>query len=234
MSNNAVSYESDLDFNLEAIIPKLEKLRTLIVYDSRYVVRSLIFGHIVPSFSSKDVYIAVYSDTMMRRLGKTYESLPDGTAKKLLSEANIVKVGQNHRIPFGKLHSFIDIHSEWWEEFADVLSELDDVLLIFHGFSLLPMVYGDEAWKFLMDIFDSLPDDVTFVNKISSSLYEKETKQFFERFHDVVIRIRWESELFPIGRTYWIGVEQSIIFDIKPGYARYKISGEVLSKLDVD
>jgi hypothetical protein len=98
-------------------------------------------------------------------------------------------------------------------------------LLLFHGFSLLPLIYGSEAWKYMMGIFDALPDDVTFVNKISSSLYKDETKQFMKRFHDVVIGIRREEEFFPMGRTYWIGVEQSIIFDIKPGYARYKISG---------
>lgn len=56
------------DFAIEDTIPRLESLRTLIVYDSQYVVRALIFGHIVPHFSSKDLFIAVYSDTMMRRL----------------------------------------------------------------------------------------------------------------------------------------------------------------------
>jgi len=222
MSHDIMSHDSD--FAIEEIIPKLENLRTLIVYDSQYVVRALIFGHIVPQFSSKDLFIAVYSDTMMRRLAKTYESLPDDEARKLIGNASIIKVGMHESVPFGNLYTLIDIRSEWWEELIEVLERLGNSLLLFHGFSLLPLIYG-EAWKYMMEIFDALPDDVTFVNKISSSLYKGETKQFMERFHDVVIGIRWEEEFFPMGRTYWIGVEQSIIFDIKPGYARYKISG---------
>jgi|Deesub1362A_J573_1020465.scaffolds.fasta_scaffold00483_8 hypothetical protein len=49
-----------------------------------------------------------------------------------------------------------------------------------------------------------------------------------ERFHDVVIRIKREED-FLVGNTYWIGVDQSITFDITPGYARYRIeNGELV------
>ncbi|ADC65606.1 hypothetical protein Ferp_1455 [Ferroglobus placidus DSM 10642] len=230
MANDVV--QSNHEFDLDDVVSKLEGLRTLIVYDSKYVVRSLIFGKIIPRYADKKLFIAVYSDSMMRRLGKTYESIPDANVKRILDRAAIIKVGLNERIPFGKLHAYVDIHSEWWEDLIDELYEVGDALLIFHGFSLLPLVYGKEAWKYLMDIFDALPDEVTFVNKIASNLYGGEVKQFMERFHDVILKIRWEEEFFPVGKTYWIGVEQSIIFDVKPGYARYKLVGEDLQKVD--
>jgi len=220
------SHDLDIDFTIEEVIPKLEGLRTLIVYDSQYIVRGLIFNHIIPHFSSKDISIAVYSDTMMRRLAKTYEFLPDENIKRFLDNAKIIKIGHNRKTPFGKLHTFIDINSEWWKDLSMTLSNLGDSLLLFHGFSLLPIIHGYEVWRYFMRIFDSLPDDITFVNKISSTLYEGETKKFMERFHDVIIGIKWEGEFSPVSGAYWIGVEQSIIFDVKPGYARYRISGE--------
>ncbi len=220
------------EFELDEVVSKIEGLRTLIVYDSKYIVRSIIFGKILPKFSNKKLFIAVYSDSMMRRLAKTYESIPSKEIRKILDDAAIIKVGLSEKIPFGKLYAFINIHSEWWEALVEELYKLGDSLLIFHGFSLLPLVYGKDAWKYLMDIFDALPDEITFINKISTSLYDREIKRFMERFHDVILRIRWEEEFFPVGKTYWIGVEQSIIFDIKPGYARYKLVGDRLQKVE--
>ncbi|WP_290899428.1 hypothetical protein [Ferroglobus sp.] len=224
--------QSDHEFDLDDVVSKLEGLRTLIVYDSKYVVRTLIFGKIIPQYADKRLFIAVYSDSMMRRLGKTYESIPDERIKRILDEAAIIKVGLNENVPFGKLHAYVNIHSEWWDDLIDELYKLGDSFLLFHGFSLLPIVYGNEAWKYLMDIFDALPDEITFVNKISSSLYDENVKRFMERFHDVILAVRREEDFFPVGRTYWIGVEQSIIFDIKPGYARYKLVGENLQKVE--
>ncbi len=224
--------QSDHEFDLDDVVSRLEGLRTLIVYDSKYVVRTLIFGKIIPQYADKRLFIAVYSDSMMRRLGKTYESIPDERIKRILDEAAIIKVGLNENVPFGKLHAYVNIHSEWWDDLIDELYKLGDSFLLFHGFSLLPIVYGNEAWKYLMDIFDALPDEITFVNKISSSLYDENVKRFMERFHDVILAVRREEDFFPVGRTYWIGVEQSIIFDIKPGYARYKLVGENLQKIE--
>ena len=224
--------QSDHEFDLDDVVSKLEGLRTLIVYDSKYVVRTLIFGKIIPQYADKRLFIAVYSDSMMRRLGKTYESIPDERIKRILDEAAIIKVGLNENIPFGKLHAYVNIHSEWWDDLIDELYKLGDSFLLFHGFSLLPIIYGNEAWKYLMDIFDALPDEITFVNKISSSLYDENVKRFMERFHDVILAVRREEDFFPVGKTYWIGVEQSIIFDIKPGYARYKLVGENLQKIE--
>ena len=224
--------QSDHEFDLDDVVSKLEGLRTLIVYDSKYVVRTLIFGKIIPQYADKRLFIAVYSDSMMRRLGKTYESIPDERIKRILDEAAIIKVGLNENVPFGKLHAYVNIHSEWWDDLIDELYKLGDSFLLFHGFSLLPIVYGNEAWKYLMDIFDALPDEITFVNKISSSLYDENVKRFMERFHDVILAVRREEDFFPVGKTYWIGVEQSIIFDIKPGYARYKLVRENLQKIE--
>jgi len=39
------------------------------------------------------------------------------------------------------------VRSDWFGEFIRALDELESAsLLIFHGFSLLPMVYGEKAW----------------------------------------------------------------------------------------
>ena len=218
----------DLVLEVEAIIPKLDKLRSLIVYDSQYVMRSLLFRQILPQFSSKELYIAVYTDSMMRRLHITYQSLPEEISA-LLNRANLIKVGMHEEVPFGRLYAFMDVRSDWFGEFINVIDGLESSsMLVFHGFSLLPMVYGEKAWEQTMEIIDALPNDITFVNKVSSSLYGDEMKRFMERFHDVVIRIKREED-FLIGNTYWIGVDQSITFDITPGYARYRIeNGELV------
>ena len=220
-----MSQDFDLDFDLENVIPKLEGLRTLIVYDSQYVVRSLIFHHILPHFSSKNLFITVYSDTMMRRLHRTYKSIQDRKISALLDKVSIIKVGMHEGSPFGKLHVFIDIRSDWWDELVKVMEKLEgsSSLILFHGFSLLPLVYGDDAWKHMMMIFDALPEDTTFINKVSSPIYDDEIKRFMERFNDVVIRIRREDDFLTPGGVHWIGVEQSIAFDIRPGYAGYRI-----------
>lgn len=72
-ANNYFGGSEKKNFDLDSLIPKLEGLRTLVVYNSPYAVRSLLFYHIIPHFSSKNIFIAVYSDTMYRRLEKTYE-----------------------------------------------------------------------------------------------------------------------------------------------------------------
>jgi len=229
-----MSQDFDLDFDLEGVIPKLEGLRTLIVYDSQYVVRSMIFHHILPHFSSKNLFLAVYSDTMMRRIHRTYKSIQDRRITALLDNASIIKVGMHENTPFGKLYVFIDIRSDWWDELMEVIEKFDgpSSLLLFHGFSLLPLVYGDEAWKHMMMIFDALPDELTFINKVSSSLYNQEIQRFMERFNDVVIRIRREDDFLTPGGVHWIGVEQSIAFDVRPGYAGYRIGADgKLSKI---
>lgn len=74
------------------MIPKLDKLRSLIVYDSQYVMRSLLFRQILPHFSSKRLFIAVYTDSMIRRLHITYQSLP-ADISSLLDRARLIKVG---------------------------------------------------------------------------------------------------------------------------------------------
>ena len=218
----------DFELEIEAVIPKLEGLRSLIVYDSQYVMRILLFRRILPQFSSKKLYIAVYTDSMMRRLHITYQSLPEDISA-LLRKANVIKVGMHDEVPFGRLYAFMDVRSDWFGEFVSVLDGLESSsMLIFHGFSLLPLVYGEKAWEHIMEIIDALPNEITFVNKVSSSLYGDEMKRFMERFHDVVIRVRREED-FLVGNTYWIGVDQSITFDVTPGYARYRIeNGELV------
>ena len=51
----------------------MEGMRTKLVYDSYPAMKSSLFHHILPAFSSKKLFIAVYSDTIHRRFEMTYE-----------------------------------------------------------------------------------------------------------------------------------------------------------------
>jgi hypothetical protein len=57
-------------------------------------------------------------------------------------------------------------------------------------------------------------------------LYDGRTNRVIEKLYDVILRIRKENECFGCDEedTYIIGIEQSILRDIPPSYARYRVS----------
>lgn len=202
-------------------------MRTLIVYNSPYAARSLLLYHIIPHFSSKNIFIAVYSDTMYRRLEKTYESISKTSPQiaKLLDKAKIIKIGTNDRISFGKLYEFINLDLTWHRRFVEVIKRLDDDdVIIFHGFSIIPAMYGQRAIIDMLKVLDVMPEDITLINKFSEKLYDEAVSKLMERFYDVVLRVeRSEGELLGFEESYTIGVDQTIIMDVKPGIRRFKI-----------
>ncbi len=205
------------NFDIESV--KLEGLRTLIIYDSPYAARSLIFYHILPRFESKNLFIAVFSDTMYRRLEKTYESIAKTSQEiaKVLENAKIIKIGLKEKVSFGKLYKLIN-PDLWSKGLADVVKNLGkDDILIFHGFSIIPAIYGQKAIMNLLRILDLMPEDVTLISKLPR-IYEESMINLLERFYDVVINIERSGE-----ETYIIGVSQSIIMDIKPGFGWFRI-----------
>ncbi len=217
----------DIKFDLDDLIPKLESLRTLIVYASPYAERSLLFYHLLPHFSrSKNIFIAVYSDTMYRRLEKTYESISHASPeiKSLLEEVKIIKIGRK-KDAFGELYQLITPDATWHKKFVEVAKRLgkDDVLL-FHGFSIVPIMYGEKAMVEMLRLLDEVSEDLTLINKCSEHLYDETTEKLLERFYDVVVKVERDEESFlGFEETYTIGVYQSIVMEIRPGFARFRI-----------
>lgn len=85
-------------------------------------------------------------------------------------------------------------------------------------------MYGQKAMIDMLKVLDVIPEGVTLINKCSEKLYDEAVSKLMERFYDVVLRVeRSEGEFFGFEKTYTIGVDQSIVMDIKPGFARFKI-----------
>jgi len=212
---------------LDDLIAKLDGLRTLVVYDSPVGIRNLLFFHIVPKFDNKNIYVAVYSESMCRRMKKSVESLiklhPEIARK--LEEVRVIKVGSKKEVPFGKLHQFIELNDKWCDELACVINTLDrDDLLIFHGFSIVQIMYERKWLIDKLNFFEKLPDDVTIVNKISREFYSGWVEGALKKLHDVVIRVeKSERGLIEGEDCYTIAVDQSIVADIAPKIARFRI-----------
>ena len=217
------------NFDLDNLISKLESLKTLIVYDSLYASRSLLFHHILPQFSSKNIFIAVYSDTMYRRLEKTYESIlkTSPEVKKILEGARIIKIGTKKEISFGQLYKLVSGPS-WLKPLTNIVRELSSKdLLLLHGFSIIPVMYGQKGLRDVLRLLDSAHGDITVIGKCSEKLYSENTEKLLERFYDVVLEIKRTKGEFPgFEETYTVGVRQSILMDIRPGFGRFKIGDD--------
>jgi hypothetical protein len=211
-------------FNLD-VVSKFENLRIKILYDSPYALRSLLFYHIIPQFSPKNIFIAVYSDTMQRRLEKTYESMARISPEiaEIIGKAKIIKIGTNASTSFGKLQHSIPMDSEWLKTFMKILEELSDRdLMLFHGFSLLPRIYGESSLKYVLDLFEAIPDGPTIISKSHRSIYDERTNMFINMLYDTILRIE-KIEDVGLEEFYKIGVSQSIVMDVRPGFSRFKI-----------
>ena len=213
------------NFDLDNLISKLEGLRTLIVYDSPYAARSLLFYHILPHFSFKNIFIAVHSDTMFRRLKKTCESIlrTSQEVAEILKRAKIIKIGTKEEVSFGQLYELISDPS-WLKKLMSIFKKLgsDDFLLL-HGFSIVPIIYGRKGLMDVLRLLDSIHDDVTVISKCSEKLYDETTEKLIERFYDVVISVKKEGEFLGSEEIYTISVTQSIVMDIRPGSGKFKI-----------
>ena len=204
-------------------LSRLEGLRTKLVYDSHVVMRGLLFYHILPAFSSKNLFIAVFSDTMHRRLEKTYEAIAKKSPEiaELLDKANVIKIGVRKETAFGGLHEFITRESLWLGRLLGIVEELSvNDTLILYGFSLIPMMYGTESISSVVQLFDSLPAELTLLVECPEESYGEEIVKLTEVLYDVVLRIeRCDEPGFE--DAYSIGVEKSIV-DMA-GYGRFKV-----------
>ncbi len=214
---------------LEDLISRLDGLRTLLVYDSPVTVWSLLFHHILSHFESKNVYLAIYSESMNRRASKSYESLLRTSPEKArnLDKVNIIKIGTNEEIPFGKLYEFIKLDESWCDKLENIIKNFDNSdVVIFHGFSLVQILY-DKKWLIQkLRFFDHIPPDVTIINKVSKEFYSGWEEGVLKKLHDVVIKIeKSERGLVDYDNSYLIGVEQSIIVDVPINrFARFRLN----------
>ncbi len=212
---------------LESLISKLDGLRTLFVYDSVYAIRSLLFNHLIPHFKYKNVYIAIYTETMYRRLEMFLKSYP----KESLKDINIIKIGLKKETTFGKLYEFIS-ETTWYRKFINTIKKLgkNDVLIL-HGFSILPIIEGRKGLTDIIRLLDSVDKDLTVIGKYADKLYDEKVKALLERFYDVVIRVsRFKENYFDL--NYSIEIDQSIIADLIPGnIGRFKIENGKLVRI---
>ncbi len=214
---------------LEELIPKLEGLRTRIVYDFQAARDVLFFHHILPYFSSKRIFFVVYSDIACRKLKKKYEWMselyPD--IAKILDKTYSIKIGQNDSIAFGNLFDFIRENGsfKWLDALADSLKKIkDEDMIVLSGFSLFVAINGQNALREALRLIDSLAENVTFFGFYQEGLYDDQTNRLMEKFYDVIIRVKKEDEFTGFGETtFLVGVEQSVVGDIEPGFARFKI-----------
>ncbi len=102
---------------VDEILEKLEGSKVRITYDSPYAVRAFIFGHLLQKF---DTLCVIYTDTMRRRLERTYSSLEE-EFKKI--NPDVICIGSD-KTPFGKLIASIPLE----RTVKSVLSERLNVL----------------------------------------------------------------------------------------------------------
>ncbi len=213
---------------IESVVPKLEGLRTLVVYDSPVTARILILRHILPHYSNKNIYLAIYSESMCRKARKSYESIikTHPESANLLNKVKIIKIGFNEEVPFGELHQFINIEEQWCEKLADILMDFSSKdIIIFHGFSLVQLLYSKDWLVRNLKFFDRIPSDITVINKISKNFYRGWVEGVLRKLHDVVIRAeKSERGLLDHEESYLIGVEESTVIDIPLSSARFKLS----------
>jgi hypothetical protein len=213
---------------LNNVISKLDGLRTLIVYDSPLAVRAILLGHILPYYSNKNVYIIIYSESMCRRAKKSYESFIKICSEKakMLDKINIIKIGFNKDVPFGNLYEFINLNESWYDRLSNIIKDFDKKdIIIFHGFSLVQLMYRKDWIIKELKFFDSIPSDTTIINKISNNFYRDWIEGVMKKLHDVVIRVeKSETSLLDHEESYLIGVEESIVADLPTFCSRFKLS----------
>ena len=212
---------------IDNLVFKLENLRTRIIYDSPYPTISFIFFHYIPKFHFKEKYMLIFSETVCRNLEKVYRSLSKSDVGEYLKDVKIVKIGKNYDVPFGELYEFIpyDDIEDGFVRIEHTFKKLKgDDLLIFFGMYLIPIIFGKEILRGMMELYDAIPRDITLLSTCPENIYDRNLETIIRMFYDIVLRIKKEDEVFRFGRdTYLVGVEHSTIPEIKPRFGRYVI-----------
>ncbi|AEA46600.1 hypothetical protein [Archaeoglobus veneficus] len=215
---------------LAELVPKLENRRVRIAYDSPYAAINLLFYHILPNFPPERVHFVIYSDVVCRRLRETYESIRRESPEvaETLEGVKLVKIGEKKCFPFGSecvKNDGISIPESkfFGEEFLRIARRArDDDVFVFVGFYIIPAIYGIDAVRHIYRFFSCLPEKITVFSLYSEDSLDNLTNKLMEKLYDVVIRINKESHSFGED-VYLLGIEQSIVREIRPGFARFRI-----------
>ncbi len=218
----------DIIESIDELVSKLESLRTRVVYDSQYPTITFVFYHFLPKFGFKNKYVLIFSETVSRSLSKVYKSISrNKNIAEILRDVKVIKIGKSYEVPFGELHEFISYEDieEGFVRIEQIFRKInEDDLILFFGMHLIPVIYGREILRGLMELYDAIPKDVTLLSTCPEHIYDRNLETIVRMFYDVIIRIKKEDELFRFGRdAYLIGVEQSSIPDVKPRFGRYVI-----------
>jgi len=225
------------NMNLLSLIPKFENRRVRIVYDAPYPAISLLYKHILPFFNPDNLFFVVYSDAVCRRLREMYKSFKDECPEiaQILDNAKFIKIGQKICSPFSESECRIGserlnlIHEKsvlenyiGLESVSNNLS--NNCFTVFAGLYMLPAIYGPSAIKSIHQIFSSLPKETTLFSFYPEGFLEPRQDKSLEKLYDIILRVKRENEFFYFGEdTYLMGVDHSIVKDIRPGFGRYTI-----------
>jgi hypothetical protein len=144
---------------------------------------------------------------------------------RILDDTYIIKIGHSDVPAFGKLYSFIRKDSKWLDELAVVLRDVnDDDVIVLSGFSLFIAIDSQGALNEAIRLIDLLPENVTIIGFYQDGLYDDRINRIIEKFYDVIIRIKREDGFMGFGETtFLVGVEQSAVGDVEPGFVRFRV-----------
>ncbi len=194
---------------MQELLKKLKNLRTLLVYENVYSLEYTLFNEILPTFKDLKTFYIIYSECANRTLkiaGESFKELNKET-EKILKNCNIIKIGRNSKIPFGKLYKFITFNENYTDFLKDALENVEG-LILFYGFSILVL---KSDVKDLVELFDIIPEDVTLICECNKNVYRNE----FSIFFDAVLSIR-EDEM-SLGEFQVLEVLYSSKLDLIPG-----------------
>ncbi|WP_457549742.1 hypothetical protein [Archaeoglobus sp.] len=187
---------------LTDFMKELEGLRTRILYDSSVVKDLLIFQHIIPSYSDRNLYLVLYSEALYHKFCRRAEYLmfTNSSMAKILDNINIIKVGHSDDINFGKLYAFIE-HSTPREEFVtlmETLRHLDrkSVLILYSSVAyIMSMLNEKEALRLLLESYGILPRGITIFG-FKHLKTQTRIDYYINDLYDVLITIRRDESSF--------------------------------------
>jgi len=225
---------------VDDLISICDRRRVRVTYTAHLPAVAFLFHHCIPYFvkRNRDIHFLVYSESIARKLKVEYQAFFEDMSdfkreiKDALDEAEIIKVGTNDKVPFGKLHYLVHIKDpkDTIDNLIPVLKKLDenDVLIIY-GLYLIPVIYGFEGIWEILRLFESLKEDLTLVSFVPLEAYPTTSIHgLFREIYDIVINICREKDYVAFGEEiYLLGLEQSYTPKMPPGYIRVRVSPEL-------
>ena len=200
---------------------EVEGLRIRVIYDSRQALVGLLFGEILPFFvkEGRRVNFVVHSEHALRKIAiisKQYD-------RKLFENVRIFKIGENKRIPFGRLEKFISMNDKaLFSKLIKVFRSFqeDDIVFLF-GFYTIPYFHKNSLTK-ILKMFEVMTSELTVIMPQPVDVFNKEMNTIIGKIFDVDFVIRKaEGEYF--NEAYTVHIEQTLLPKLK-FFAKMEIS----------